>query len=454
MAEFILSEVCTVTKGVLLQPGTIKQFSGVTTDTRKVRPGDLFIALQGERFDGHDFIPQAIQNGAVGIVISREENLSFDDNVAIIKVGNTLSALQNLARFHRQRFAIPVIAVTGSNGKTTTKDMIAAVLGSRFTILKTEANYNNEIGLPLTLLDLNLHHDVAIVEMGMRGLGQIKELTDIALPSIGVITNVGETHMELLGSLENIATAKAELVESLPKAGRAILNGDNAFVREMGQKTDASVIFYGIADGCDVQGVNVKINENSMTISAKYLGEIAELFVPTVGRHNVYNVLAAVAVGLVLGLSFDEIRQGIRHFTGSAMRLSFETKGNYTIINDAYNASPLSMEAAVDTLAEIAKGRKVVVLGDMLELGQVAVEAHQRIGRKVGNSGIEVVITVGEMAAYIAQEARVSGSNVVIACKNHEEAENALKQHLMPGDTVLLKGSRGMQMEKLLDAVS
>lgn len=454
MAEFTLSEICVATQGVLVKPLEDSKFSGVAIDTRKVRQGDLFIALRGERFDGHDFIPQALENGAKGVIISHSVNSFSDGNLAVIKVDDTLKALQDLASFHRQRYNIPIIAVTGSNGKTTTKDMIAAVLASRFNVLKTEANFNNEIGLPLTLLNLNETHDVGIVEMGMRGLGQIKELADIALPNIGVVTNVGETHIELLRSVDNIAKAKSELVESLPKEGMVILNGDNEHVRAMGGKTPARILLYGIEEGCDVQGVDISTDGIGMTVGIKYLGQVNKLFIPTVGRHNVYNALAAVSVGLGLGMSIDEIGEGLKNFVASGMRLAIETKGEYTVINDAYNASPLSMTAAIDTLVEIARGRKVVVLGDMLELGHVAIEAHKRIGRKVGLSGVDIVVTVGEMAAFIAQEAQRSGVGVSLACKNHEEAANALKEYLLPGDTILIKGSRGMKMEQILDVLS
>lgn len=454
MAEFLATEVCIATNGVLVKGSNNIKFGGVATDTRKIRCGDLFIALKGERFDGHDFIRQAIEYGAAGVVVSKDTDDIADVNIAIIKVKDTLKALQYLAAFHRRRFDIPIVAITGSNGKTTTKDMTAAILSSRFNVLKTEANFNNEIGLPLTLLNLDSTYDVGIVEMGMRGLGQIKELADIALPNIGVVTNVGETHIELLESIENIAKAKAELIEALPADGIAILNYDNEYVRAMFNNTEADVLFYGLGEGCDVQGITNINKESSMTIDVRYFGHMGQLFIPTVGKHNVYNALAATAVGLGLGLNIDEIQEGIKRFKSGEMRLSIEKIGKYTIINDAYNASPLSMEAAIDTLVEVAKGRKVVVLGDMLELGKIAIDAHQMIGRKVGDKGIDVVVTVGEMASHIAKMALIHGSGIVAAFQNHQEAAGFLKKHLKPGDTILVKGSRGMKMEQILSALS
>lgn len=453
MAEFTLSEILRATQGVIVNSGNNERITGVTTDTRSVRGGDLFIALKGERFDGHDFIEQAVKKGAAAILVS-QAGQSVDKSTTVIRVDDTLKAFQGLARFHRQRFDIPLVAVTGSNGKTTTKDMIAAVLSSKFNSLKTEANYNNEIGLPMTLLKLNSNHDVAIVEMGMRGAGQIAELAGIAIPNVAVITNVGETHIELLGSVDNIAAAKAELVEALPANGIAVLNYDNDYVRAMREKTHSRVLFYGTNEKCDIRGVGIETHNSEMCLDVKYSDTVFRLLIPTIGRHNVYNALAATAVGLGLGLSISEIEEGIKHFVPSAMRLAVETIGDYVVVNDAYNASPLSMAAAIDTLAEIALGRKVVILGDMLELGHIAVDAHQRIGRKLGQCGVDIVVTVGHLASFIADEAGKCGAPVTISCQNHEQAAKALHKHLLPGDTILVKGSRGMQMEKILEVLS
>lgn len=451
MAEFTIDEVCEATNGKAQRVLTEKQtFTGISTDTRNIKQGDLFVALKGERFDGHNFICQAVNNGASGVLINRTD-IDIPENAAVILVENTLKGLQSLARFHRQRFTIPVIAITGSNGKTSTKDMTAAVLASRFNVLKTEANYNNEIGLPLTLLKLTPQHEAAVVEMGMRGIGEIRELADIALPTIGIITNVGETHIELLGSVENIAVAKGELVEAIPPNGLVVLNADNFHVRDMKEKAKGRVVFYSLEQNSDIMATNIRSEGQGTGFDCHCSQEIFSLYLPAVGRHNVYNALAAIAVGLELGLTLNEVKAGLGAFAASGMRLHIEQRGDYVIINDAYNASPLSMSAAIDTLAEIASGRTVAVLGDMLELGHIAVEAHRRIGRKLAERGVKMVITVGELAGYIAETAREYGVSIVVDCKNHDQAKENLQKLLKPGDTILIKGSRGMKMENIIE---
>lgn len=448
MAIFTIPEVVSATGGKLMGTEN-RNFTGVATDTRKIQPGDLFIALQGERFDGHDFICQAVERGARGLLASRTD-AAIPAGIPVVYVEDTLQGLQQLARFHRLRFSIPVIAVTGSNGKTTTKDMIASVLASRFHVLKTEANFNNEIGLPLTLLNLDSSHEAAVVEMGMRGQGQIRAMAQIALPTMAVVTNVSETHIELLGSIENIAAAKAELVEAIPENGVVFLNGDNSYVKDMGLKSKARVVQYGVEGNWDVRADNIQNDGAKMTFACH--GQAAfTAMVPVVGRHNVYNALAAIAVGLEMKLTGEEIKLGLQAFSVGAMRLSIEKRGKYVVINDAYNASPLSMSAAIDTLAEVAQGRSIAVLGDMLELGHIAVEAHQRIGRKLAERGIKIVVTVGELARNIAESAHEYGVAVAIACQTHSEAIKILQQYIKSGDTLLIKGSRGMKMEQILE---
>ncbi|SDF07255.1 UDP-N-acetylmuramoyl-tripeptide--D-alanyl-D-alanine ligase [Sporolituus thermophilus] len=449
MAKFTVSEVCLAVQGSLIGGFADITFAGVSTDTRTLKAGDLFIALSGERFDGHEFLHQAAAKGAAGVLISRRD-IAIPLGLTVILTDDTRKALRDLARFHRLRFDIPVIAITGSNGKTTTKDMTAAVLSSRFKVLKTEANFNNEIGLPLTLLNLMADHQVAVVEMGMRGKGEIRELAEIALPNVGVVTNVGETHIELLGSLENIASAKAELVEAV-KDGLVVLNADNPYVYAMQSKSKAAVTLYGLTHQADVRAEDIRSDGEQTFFDCHYRGQAFAVVLPAIGRHNVYNALAAIAIGLALGLTPEEIAAGLKKFVPSGMRQHIEKKAGYTIINDAYNASPLSMQSAIETLAEIAGGRKIAVLGDMLELGQVAKEAHRRVGKQLAEIGVDTVITVGTLARDIAVTAKACGVACAIACDTHEEAKDALRQVMQVGDTILVKGSRGMKMEKVLD---
>ncbi len=445
MASFTLEEVCKATGAESCGEFTLR-FGGVCIDTRKIKQGDLYIALCGESFDGHDFAAAAVASGAAGVVATKE--LSLD--VPVFKVEDTVRALQDLARFHRLRFDVPVIAITGSNGKTTTKDMVAAALSQEYEVLKTQGNFNNEIGLPLTLLQMTSEHQAAVVEMGMRGKGQIRELMRVACPTMGVVTNVGETHMELLGSIEAIAAAKAELVEELPAGAAIVLNHDNEHVRAMAKLAKGKVVFYGFAGEIDVKALKSSHREGRTNITLSSSQGEWQLEIPVSGRHNVSNALAAIAVAEKLGVSRKKIAAGLAALELSAMRLHLERRGEFCIINDAYNASPMSMLAALDALQEIAAGRKIAVLGDMLELGAVSVEAHVRVGKCLAQSDVAALIALGTEAKHLAEAAR-SGGKDVFWTEDAAVAKRRLKEILLPGDTVLLKGSRGMRMEQFLE---
>ena len=448
---FTPAEVLAATKGKSLAPGTVAKFAGVATDTRSLAAGSLFVALSGERFDGHDFIEAAVRQGAAGIVASREP-AGVPSAVAVFLVPDTRQAYQDLARFHRCRFQIPVIAVTGSNGKTSTKDMIAAVLSTQRNILKTEANFNNEIGLSQTLLKIGPEHEAVVVEMGMRGLGEIAGLAATARPTVGVVTNVGETHLERLGSVENIAAAKAELVEALPAEGIAVLNGDDVHVLAMRQKTNARVVTYGTGPDLDVQAINLQYSAQGVAFDCRTKQPTVAITLPVPGIHNVYNALAAIAVAMELGIDPAAVACGLASFEPGKMRLNIREFGGVTVIDDTYNASPLSMAAAIDVLATVAKGRKLAAIGDMLELGAAAQAAHEKVGRQLAAAGVEAVLALGDMARVAAETARDQGVAMVAACPDHPTAIQLLRKILLPGDTLLLKGSRGMTMEKLLDA--
>lgn len=449
MASFTGEEILAATGGHLYAGAERKVFTGVSTDSRKIRPGELFVALEGENFDGHEFAARAVECGAAGVVVSRPVNVPH--GAAMILVPDTGKALQDLASFHRRRFALPVVAVTGSNGKTTTKDMIAAVLGTKMAVLKTVANYNNEIGLPLTLLNLTAQHQAAVVELGMRGKGQIASLAAVALPNIAVVTNVGETHLGLLGSLANIAAAKRELVEALPPDGVAVLNADDERVAAMAAAAPGKVVFFGCDPSSQVRASDIRSTAASVSFQLITADKAMLLHVPVPGRHNVHNALAAAAVALVLGLSPADIATGLRAFTPSGMRLDIFTDGQYVVINDAYNASPLSMAAAIETLHDVSRGRKVAVLGDMLELGPAAAAAHRRVGDLLADQDVALVVTVGHDAAHIAAQARRRGVAAVYSVQEHAAAIEILRQQLRPGDTILVKGSRGMHMERVLE---
>lgn len=447
-ACFTLQEVLAATEGRCISPTGQQTFSGVSTDSRTLPAGALYIALSGEKFDGHDYAAEAITKGAAGIVVSRVLPLTV--GMPVILVADCRKALQDLARFHRCRFQVPLIAVTGSNGKTSTKDMIAAVLSTSLNVLKTEANFNNEIGLSQTLLRLDASHQAVVVEMGMRGRGEIAELASIALPTVGVVTNVGETHLERLGTVANIAAAKAELVEALPPTGVAVLSADDELVLAMRAKTAARVVTYAVRNSAEVTATDIAQTAQQVSFQFTADGGRFSVTVPLPGLHTVYNALAAITVGRLLGLTEAKIAAGLAGYQPGKMRLNIRQYEQVTVIDDTYNASPLSMAAAIDVLAGIAKGRKIAAIGDMLELGTVAPAAHEKVGIHLANAGAAIVITVGEMASHAATAATQHGVVTVVACQDHGQAVAALKQLLQSGDTLLIKGSRGMQMEKLL----
>lgn len=433
-----------------------REFTGVTTDSRSVKEGELFVALSGENFDGHHYCLQAVQAGAAGLVISQEV-ADIPSGIAVFRVADTLKAYQQLANWYRKSIdGLKIFAITGSNGKTSTKDLLAACLSCRYNVVKTQGNFNNEIGLPKTLLSVTEDTDIAVVEMGMRGLGQIAELCAIAEPDSGLITNVGETHMELLGSMENIGRAKSEIVEDLPESGFAVLNGDNSYVRTAASRTKAKVIYFGLTEECDYYGSNIKTSGlgTSFTCTEKATGKSVEVRLQLIGEHNVYNALSAVAGAACYGVPMEESAAALAtaRLTGSRQEIIYI--GDITFINDAYNASPASMEAALKTLAEAKKAapgsRTIAVLADMLELGHISEESHRRVGKWAVESNTDVILTYGSEAAYISDEARALGGNTV-HCRDRQEAANVLRGMAKSGDIILLKGSRAMQAEKMLE---
>lgn len=449
MADFSAAEICAAT-GARAAFDAGRRFSGVSTDTRTVEPGMLFVALRGERFDGHDFLAEALRRGAAGVLVDGRAALPELPGASAFVSADTLAAYQALAAAHRARFSIPVVAVTGSNGKTTTKDLIAAALGSRLRVLKTQANFNNEIGLPRTLLELSAAHEAAVVEMGMRGLGQIRALARIARPTIGVVTNVSETHVELLGSIDNIARAKGELAEALTADGCLLLNADDPRVAAMRARAKCPVRTFGFAPDADVRAERVRMAEGRTSFECVAGGWRRTFVLPLLGRHNVCNALAAIAVGTELGLSPEELQAGVSALQPTPMRLETHCAGGVTVINDAYNASPASMRAAIEVLAEAAPGRKLAALGDMLELGGEAEALHAAVGELLAARGADAVVTVGKLAARIAERAAALGV-AAYACEDHAQAAARLQSLLRSGDTVLVKGSRGMRMEKVAE---
>lgn len=451
MEPLTLEEVIAAVRGRLVQGSTTGRITGVSIDSRKVRPGDLFFAFPGERYDGHDFVGRALEGGASAAVISHP--VTDLSGKPLILVGDPLRALQELARYYHGIFKIPVVGVTGSTGKTTTKDLIAGVLGKRLHVLKTGGNYNNEIGLPLTLLQLNRTHQVVVLEMAMRGTGEIAALCRISNPQVGVITNIGKTHLELLGSQEAIAEAKGELLEALPPEGCAVLNAGDPWQLRLAPRVRGEVILYGTEGNCAVRASSITLQrlEGVKFVLRTPSGE-ASCFLPMPGRHNVCNALAAAAVGYHFGLSPEEITSGLASAARTGMRLEVKDGVRGTrIIDDSYNASPASTCAALELLAAAGGRRKVAVLGDMYELGAESLSGHREVGEKAALINIDCLCTVGELAREIAAGAVQAGlpPERIRIFEEKAEATAYLQSYLSAGDVVLIKGSRGMKMEEI-----
>ncbi len=457
-----VEEVLNATGGELLQGDPGGYFCGFIIDSRQAKGEELFFPLQGEKENGHRHIMHALKNGASGTLLEERflsdfSSAGFPRGKAVIAVDESLRCLQELARYHRKKFSLPVIAVTGSNGKTTTKDFISSVLSIRYNVFKTEGNLNNHIGLPLMLLNLKEEHRVAVVEMGMSAPGEISLLASLAKPAMGVITNIGEAHLGLLGSKENIARAKGELLDTMGAEGKAFLNGDDLFLRRMGKKYKGESFFYGFQEGVNLRAFNSVCGDFGSrfeVIFPDYPDYNVETFrIPLMGRHNVYNALAAIALGLEFSLGLEEIKEGLSKsvVTGMRMEKNLSRRG-FWVINDSYNANPTSVKAALQSLRETSgKGKAIAVLGDMLELGAAAEEEHLRIGKYSAELDIDYLITVGSLGSIIARGARNAGlpPSRVITAGNHREALDYLDSLPLTGSFILIKGSRGMRMETI-----
>lgn len=434
------------------------EIKGISIDSRTVSEGELFIAIRGDRYDGHDFVPAALNKGAWGALV---EQSSLEANHAamgglrnVIPVDDTLFSLQEMSLIHRKKFTLPVIAITGSNGKTTTKEMLASIMLQKGPVLKNEGNLNNHIGVPLTLLKMQAHHKVAIIEMGMSGLGEIKTLARLALPSVGVITNISAAHLQFLGSTDTVAEAKGELLQTMRSDGTAVLNADDRYFIALRNKYSGNVLSFGIEQPADVRAGNINQVRDVTDITLHADDRSVSVRLRTVGRHNVYNALAAAAAALAMDLPLDTVKFGLEDFHPVAMRSELKVVKGRTILADYYNANPDSMKAALETLASLKTGnRTIAVLGDMLELGDAAAEAHHAIGVTAAKSGIDLMITVGPLAKYIAEGAVAAGMarDRVLEADTTSRGAELLKDHSRTGDAVLIKGSRGMKMEKILE---
>ena len=435
-------------------------------DSRQAIPGSMFVATYGERVDGHDFIADAFKRGASFALIQKEISASFrtldlrnglskdsplDLTLPIcLRVDNTISALQQIARFWRRKLDLRVIGITGSVGKSTTKEMIAEVLGTRYRTLKSPGNLNNEIGLPLTILKLGAGYERAVLEMGFYVPGEIQFLCDIAMPHIGVVTNVGTVHAERAGSQEAIAKGKGELVQSLPEDGVAILNFDDLWVRKMEERSNARVFFYGLSPEADLWADQIEgLGLDGIRFRLHYQKETVHARVPMIGRHSVHTALRAAAVGLNDGLSWQEIFEGLAQGHAQLRLVAVRSKTGSLILDDTYNASPESMLAAINLLDEM-EGRKIAVLGDMLELGPYEKQGHEMVGMRAAQVA-KFLITLGPRAHMIADAARRAGLKAanILEFDELEPIVDWLKKNLTTNDAVLIKGSHGLRMDRI-----
>lgn len=441
------------------------EVTGVSIDTRTLRPGDLFVAVKGPRFDGHDFVAQALEQGASGAIVSRPEFQVREgawrpllERHFLTLVDDPLTALQGLATWHRTRFDLPLIGVTGSNGKTTTKEMIAAILSQRGPVLKTEGNLNNHLGLPLSLLRLDASHRAAVLEMGISLKGEMRRLCEIARPTIGLITNIGPAHLEFLGSIEGVAEEKGSLFEAVRPDGTAIINLNDPHLAPWEKRLSVKWTF-ALDAPADVTATEIRPEgaDIGFLLTLRRTGEGGRIHLATSGRHQVANALGAAAVACALGYRLEEIREGLAAFRPVALRAEVLEAEGKKILLDAYNANPASMKAAIEMLAafprtEGGSSRKVALLGDMLELGAFSEAAHRGVGAAAAQNGIDLLIAVGQWAGAMAEGARQAGmaGEKVSAYADLPSLQKEFLSSVRKGDLLLIKGSRGMRMETVL----
>jgi len=424
---------------------------GYSIDSRTIGPGQLFFAVKGERLDGHDFVRSALEKGAVAAVVGKDQLGRYPEKKCLLAVEDTLVALQTLATAVRKLWGKPLIAVTGSAGKTTTKEAIAHVLSTRYRVLKSEGNFNNHFGLPLMLLKLEPERDVAVIEMGMSHAGEIRALAKIAQPEMGVVTNVAAVHLEFFDSLAGIARAKYELIESLPPNGTAVLNADDEYVSQFGHDFKGKVVMYGTRAGAEVRAENIRSMGTEGCEFDVVIGSVREhARMPLVGEHNVLNALAAVAVGLERGLKPSEAVTALATLAAVDRRGQVLQLGNITVINDCYNSNPKALESMVNALATMAGRRRIVVAGEMLELGPAGEQLHRQAGTYIAEKKVDALLGVRGLAQAMVESAKRAGTRAEFVAAP-EEAGDWLAREARDGDVVLLKASRGVKLEKALE---
>jgi UDP-N-acetylmuramoyl-tripeptide--D-alanyl-D-alanine ligase len=447
MEASTVDEIASLASGRLFGSGS-GVITAVSTDTRSIQPGQLFVALRGERFDAHEFLTTALEQGATAALVEKVNETLPD--LPQIQVSDSLSGLQTLAKNYRRKFPIPIVGITGSNGKTSTKEMVAAVLSERYPVTKTSGNLNNHIGVPLSVLKFERRHQVAVIEYGMNHPGEIAALVGIASPQYAIITNIGVAHIEFLGSREGIAREKSVLAESVGAAGTVVLNASDDFATWIAGRCRARVLTVGFEKG-QIRARDIKHGPDGEEFTVVSDEEQYRVRLPVLGEHMVLNALQAIATGLTFGLSLVECAAGLAKTALPSGRLQVKALGGIAIVNDAYNANPDSMIAALRTVANLpANGRRVAALGGMGELGPESIVGHEKVGKAVAEQGFDVLIAVGERAYPIAASAIAAGLRESRTAKSNAEAADLLNTILEPGDLLLLKGSRSAAIDQII----
>lgn len=450
MLELNLQEIVKATKGALLKEADVKEIKAVSTDTRKIEEGTMFIALKGENFNGNNYVLDAFNKGAkIAIVDEVKCDLNeLKEDVALIKVQNTGRALMDLAKFYREKLGLKVVGITGSAGKTSTKDLVAAVLSDKYKVFKTKGNFNNEIGLPLMILELDSTYDVAILEMGMRGLGQIKELAEIASPDLGIITNIGISHIEILKTRENILKAKMEIATFFDKNNTLVVCGNDDFLGAL-PEAEYKIVKTGVGENFKIGAKNIALEELSSKFTVYDREKEEEFSLDMPGEHNISNLMLGIAIAKELGVSFEEMKRGLKNIEATSMRLELIKKDGFSILNDCYNSSPVSVKSAIDVMKNIEGKRRIAVLGTMRELGHKSEEAHEEIGKYAKENGIEKVLCFGDFSENI-KEGYGEGCTVY---ENKEELIKDLLNIICDGDIILVKASRSLKFEEITKAL-
>ncbi|MBQ8209955.1 MAG: UDP-N-acetylmuramoyl-tripeptide--D-alanyl-D-alanine ligase [Clostridia bacterium] len=446
MKELTLSEISTAVNGKITEDCT---FKGVYTDSRKPVKGGLFIALEGDRFDGHDFIKNAEADGAAAVLCRKKA----DTGLPVIYVDDTKKALLALAAYYRSKCDVKVVGLTGSVGKTTTKEMTALVMASEYNTIKTQGNLNNDIGMPLTIFTIESDTQAAVIEMGMNHSGEIYALTAVSRPDVGIITNVGVSHIENLGSRENILKAKLEILEGMKKGSTLIINGDNDLLSQV-ENPDYNIVFFGMEnEKCTVKAVDVQQSAEGTECKFIYNNEKYDVYIPIAGVHNVYNALAAFCAGVYTGIEPCKAADAIKAYVPAGMRQKTVKKNGITFIEDCYNASPDSVKAGINTLSSLGAKRTVAVLGDMLELGDYSETAHSQCGEYAARKGIDVLFAYGKESENTAKKAEESGVKEVYHFLDENALADKISDILCDGDAILFKASRGMKLENVIESV-